>query len=529
MRKADELAKGGIGQGRSRSGLIATKPTAGRVAAWRAVRLVAACGVGLSAWALAERVVAQEATSAISVPQALMDMERVVTEVIGRCEKSVVSVLRVRSGAPAASALEPRFDPFNRPIMPGERPQSLAGADLVPNSFGTGVVIDAKGLILTNYHVVSDEGSQYFVTTGDRKPYEARIKAADPRSDLAVLEIQATDLTPITFGDASTVRKGQFVIALGNPYSIARDGQVSASWGIVANVGRKVATNSEDPEQRFKLHHLGGLIQTDARLNLGTSGGALVNLKGEMVGLTTSLAAMAGYEQSAGYALPVDQVFRRIVEVLKEGREVEYGFLGVWPMDLDLAERMEGRHGARVNQVVPGTPAYQANLKEGDIITAVNGEPIFDKDGLFLNIGNMPVEAVVRLTVERTGQVVPVTVELAKSNVRGRKVVTQVEPSWRGLRVDFPTALPSFQDRFREDPYLTQGGVAVSEVEAGSPAEGQELRPGMLITHVDGARVHTPRQFREAVANKPGPVVLRLGVKPDDRPERTIDAEPASG
>src|SRR5690606_31081256 len=131
------------------------------------------------------------------------------------------------------------FDAFNRPRgMPG------ADADLpddfVPTEFGTGVIIDAKGLILTNYHVVRED-SQHYVTTHERKTYRAKIRAADLKSDLAVLELepplqQPLKLKPITFGDASTLRKGQIVIALGNPYGIARDGQVSASWGIVSNL-----------------------------------------------------------------------------------------------------------------------------------------------------------------------------------------------------------------------------------------------------------------------------------------------------
>src|SRR5690606_205790 len=132
------------------------------------------------------------------------------------------------------------------------------------------VIIDAKGLILTNYHVVRED-SQHYVTTHERKTYRAKIRAADLKSDLAVLELelplqQPLKLKPITFGDASTLRKGQIVIALGNPYGIARDGQVSASWGIVSNLARKAGPDLQetDPNRRKRtLHHYGTLIQTD--------------------------------------------------------------------------------------------------------------------------------------------------------------------------------------------------------------------------------------------------------------------------
>ena len=146
-----------------------------------------------------------------------------------------------------------------------------------------------------------------------------------------------TNLQPITFGDAATLKKGQIVIALGNPYAIARDGQPSASWGIISNLQRQAPSprdGTRPSDGRETLHHFGTLIQTDARLELGTSGGALVNLKGEMIGLTTSLAALSGYERPGGFAIPVDDDFRRALETLKTGRLPDYGFLGVAPRTL---------------------------------------------------------------------------------------------------------------------------------------------------------------------------------------------------
>jgi S1-C subfamily serine protease len=132
--------------------------------------------------------------------------------------------------------------------------------DLVPTEFGTGVVIDAKGLVLTNYHVVRAD-SQHFVTTHERKTYRAKIKAADSKSDLAILELepppqQTLKLTPVKFGDASTLRKGQIVLALGNPYGIARDGQVSASWGIVSNLARKAGPDPDETNPAGVKRHL---------------------------------------------------------------------------------------------------------------------------------------------------------------------------------------------------------------------------------------------------------------------------------
>ena len=141
------------------------------------------------------------------------------------------------------------------------------------------------------------------------------------------------------------------------------------------------------------MHHFGTLIQTDAKLNMGTSGGPLLNLKGEMVGLCVALAAAAGYETSAGYAIPVDATFRRVLNTLKEGREVEYGFLGIRPANLQPGEVLAGLHGMRVEWVVPGTPAARFGLKPDDIITNVDRTPLYDADGLVLEVGKLPVEA----------------------------------------------------------------------------------------------------------------------------------------
>ena len=270
-------------------------------------------------------------------------LEKTLVEAIARAEKSVVAIARVKK-EPAGESLhlEIRPDPFGRRALLPAAPQPT-DPDFLPNEYGTGVVVDRHGLILTAYHVLGED-SDYYVTTADRKVYKATPKAADPRSDLAVLSIEANDLTPITLGDAAKLKKGQIVIALGNPYAIARDGQVSASWGIVSNLARKAppAPSESDSTGKPTLHHFGTLIQTDAKLNLGTSGGALVNLQGEMVGLTVSWAAAAGFESAAGYAIPIDATFRRVLETLKQGREVEYGFLGVPPGNLQPQEILQG-------------------------------------------------------------------------------------------------------------------------------------------------------------------------------------------
>jgi S1-C subfamily serine protease len=458
-------------------------------------------------------VVAQQVTGL----QAATAIEVSMVEAIARAETSVVAIARVRRTD--NQPLDFQVNRFGQ--LRSNEPSSPAAPEFIPNEYATGVVVGAEGLILTAHHVLQDE-CDYWVTTPDRKKYKViRVVGADPRSDLAVLQIDARGLAPIQFGDASTLRKGQIVIALGNPYAIARDGQVSASWGIVANLSRKDGPLPQ--ENRPALHQYGTLIQTDAKLNLGTSGGALLNLKGEMIGLTIALAATTGYEQSAGFAIPVDEAFLRAVKMLKQGSEVEYGFLGVGVDSLDPSERLKGLHGVRVRSVVPGTPARRVGLMDQDVITHVGGEEIHDRDHFMLAIGRLPAESSAILRVERAEHPLVIMVdELAKYYVAGEKVVTNPRPAWRGIRVDHVTASHLFQkwsDQGEVDP---QGSVVIIDVDEKSPAWQEGLRPDMTISHVGGNRVATPRQFLDQVAGKAGAVKLRLNVQTGDRPERTI-------
>lgn len=479
---------------------------------------------GLAILLLATVAIGPATAQEITGLQAAAAMEDLLVKAIAQAEPSVVAIARVnRNNADARGDLAPSL--FNRLRSPDSPGPGEVG--FIPNEYATGVVV-GDGLILTANHVLRED-SDYWITTADRKTYKVgRILGADPRSDLAVLQIHATDLVPIKFGDATKLKKGQIVIALGNPYAIARDGQVSASWGIVANLARKdaptISQRDEGPvSPKPALHQYGTLIQTDAKLNLGTSGGALLNLKGEMVGLTVALAASLGFEQSAGFALPVDETFLRALKALKQGREVEFGFLGVSPSRLSPEEIAGGQHGVRIASVVEGTPADRAGLLPQDLITQVGDREIHEPDDLMLSIGKLPADAAIRVTVYRAGrpQVIPVH-ELSKFAVSGKKIVTTPPSAWRGIRVDYVTTLPDFAMRVMQRRIDPRGSVLITEVAEGSPAWNEGLRPNMMISHVGGISVATPKQFRDEVAGKNGPVRLRLSPPSSDRPERTI-------
>jgi serine protease Do len=468
-------------------------------------------------------------------PATVAAIEQAFVDTIARAERSVVAV--ARSSPAKTSVLVPQiveaFGDLREPAATTETAITTAA----------GVIIDPAGLVLTEYLAVHD-GDQHTITTIDGKIYPANIKAADPRSSLAIIEItpqasplpragaelqnknQLTRFPAIPFGDAAKLRKGQFVIAIGNPYAIRSDGEPTASWGTVTNLARKapVGANLNDVpgpqgDYRTSLHHLGTLIQTDAKLGWSAGGGALVNMRGELVGLTTTVASIAGHEQPAGYAIPIDDTARRIIDTLKQGREVEYGLLGVSfrPTDASYGEIQPSASpqevdGVTVLQVYPGSPAAHSGLESGDIVTHVSGQHVDDVDSVQLAISARPPRDAVEIAYRRGDQTTTVTATLAKLAVPGRKIYTDAPPSWRGLRVEYATALDAaaLGEQAMTGAIDPAGCVLVAEVAQDSPAWQAGIRPRMFISHVGKHRVTTPQEFQAASEEHEGPVILWL-------------------
>ena len=377
-----------------------------------------------------------------------------------------------------------------------------------PKAFGSGVVIDADGLILTNYHVVQ-EATKIFVRLPGGKSGYADIHAADPRSDLAVLKLlnpNALPLKAISLGDADKLKRGHFVLTLSNPYAIGfRDGQPSASYGILSNIGRRAFTNLKEEDRVKPFQFYATLLQTDARMNLGCSGGALLNLSGELVGLLTSVAAIQGGETPGGFAIPISPPMRRIIETLKRGEEIDYGFVGV-----GFAERSgNGKIGVRLTTVGPGSPAQvDANLLIDDIILRVDGHSIRETDDIFVHIGMHLAGTKVKLDIKSGDEERTAIVTLSKLYVPGKAIASSTgsRPVRRGLRVDYSSLVVQRHPKWAKIPK----GVVISEVQPGTSAERAALKTGDVITHVNGLLVTTPALFYQAVADARGPIELTL-------------------
>lgn len=481
---------------------------------------------------------AQPATGDSAV--VLASVEEQLVKVIESAESSVVALGLVKRGGDIGPL---RVDGFGLEVVP--RAVDEHSPEFIPNEFGSGLIFTAENstdaaaerFVLTNHHLVrggpvvgKDASAERAIRVRlpGRQICDAKILAADPRSDLAVLrlelngtKLQREDLKPFKFGETVALRKGQFVIALGNPYAIARDGSASASWGIISNVSRFPApaeddkSDSKTSRRDTTIHQLGTLLHIDTRLNLGGSGGALLNLRGELIGMTTSLAALEGYEKSVGYAIPFDANLRRVIESLAKGLEVEYGFLGLQPDDCLLAPlrhlppRISQPTAARVMLVFADSPAARAGVQRDDIILAINRRPIYGKFDLLREVGLLGPGAEAELTIWRESERRELTrhADLGKWPLSDEEsiVTTQFRhPEWRGLRVDYPTSRAKYMN-WPEQRYPS--AVVVTSVAAQSNAASVELRDGDFITHVESQPVRNPDEFHAAVRKLDAPAM----------------------
>ena len=476
---------------------------------------------------------------AVRAQEPALALEETIVKLIERIEPSVVSIARVKPAPQEAAFPERPFPERRRPerIFPPDNPED---PDFQPNEFGTGIIIAPPGgderLVLTNYHVVrggpvfpstsTDNRTSLNIRFGSRRSCDASIIAADPRSDLAVLRLHfkngdppPADLKPLDWSSATPVRKGQFVLMLGNPHALARDGSASVSWGMISNLARRPLPWTKEGPSKL-LYRLGNLLQIDGRLNLGTSGGPVVNLKGELIGLTTSLAAVDGYEKSAGFAIPLDDLTRRIVKSLVAGQEVEYGMLGIEPADVTPTEFRElgiaANQGsaAKVYGLVRDSPADRAGIEQGDVLLRIAGEPAYSEHDLMRLVGLHAPEQEIELLVWRRNHVepFPVKVKLGKWPVADDEGIIETNPRfapWRGLSVDYPTGRAKYSAGERPTPPYRRAVVVIRVAEE-TPAHAAGLQPGTFISHVNKTPVQTPSEFHAAIKSATGPVTLRL-------------------
>ncbi len=383
------------------------------------------------------------------------------------------------------------FDFEGPPGPPGLRDRELEGA-------GSGVIVDAvNGYILTNHHVVAN-ADEITVTLAENRSLTARVVGTDQGSDLAVLQVEAANLTSIPFGDSTTLRVGDYVVAIGNPFGFSN----SVTSGIVSALGRSGL--NRDAFEDF--------IQTDASINPGNSGGALVNLRGELVGINSAIISRTGGNVGIGFAIPVNFV-RPIMEQLVSTGTVRRGLLGVRISDVtpDVAATfgLPGNSGALVTEVNEDSAAERAGIQVEDVIVSINGTRLRDTGSLRSSIGLLPPGDKVTVGLLRDGREQTVTAVLGE--LAPTAAVTAAPPQEEEADLD---ALFEGAEIVENTGANDVAGLLVARVDQNSPAAASGLRPGDVITKVNRVRVRT---LAEAVPIMEGARAILLEVQRDGR------------
>ncbi len=446
-------------------------------------------------------------TAAEPDPNDLVRVEQLQAVLAAVAEEVAPAVVAIRSQQPVSL---PETD---RPgTAPGHDMSNTPGLRRLMPAVGSGMIIDPSGVILTNEHVIHGaipENITVSLFNGDT--YTVQSLTSDPRSDLAVLRIDARDLKAVRLGDAATVRQGHFVIVLGNPFgsASAARGEAAMSFGVVSGLGRQLTPQLDPQDQRY----YGNLIQTDARINPGNSGGPLINLRGEVIGINTAISTRSGSSQGVGYAIPIDEHTREIIARLARGEEIEYGYLGVSPDTPTAPDRQRAGCppgiGAVVRGVTEGSPAAAADLRPGDIIVAFDGRPIGDMDALIRAVGTARAGREVEIGLYRDGQAMHLrVVPSRRQTIRG--VNTDATWIWRGMH------LANVTPRLRRQLELPEStaGVVVSQIEPLSPAEKAGVKRGMVLRSLNGLAVDTVRRLRELAESLDGPADLSFAGTP---------------
>jgi serine protease Do len=374
--------------------------------------------------------------------------------------------------------------------QPPQQPQ-------LEHGIGSGVIISPDGYIVTNDHVV-DGAVQIKVTMQDRRVLTAKLIGVDKLDDLAVIKIDGGNLPYMQWGDSSTLKPGETVLAFGSPFGSFQD---SVTRGIVS------AVNRENP-YRDDARKPGGYIQTDAAINPGNSGGALVNAHGELVGIPTFIISNSGSFAGAGFAIPSAIAQKTVQELIAHGK-VEHGYLGVnienvTPENAQFFNLKEAT-GALVSQVTPDSPAAQAGLKSGDVIDQLDGHKVLDSSSLQIAISQDHPGQKVQLGIIRNGQTMTLTANVGEYHKPGTEVAANgaapgaANTGKLGLAVDDLSSDARQQLNVPSDVH----GAAVADVRPGSPAEDAGLQPGDVVVEVNRKPVASAEQFANAVHSTP--------------------------
>lgn len=446
--------------------------------------------------------------AATQAPAVLKEMGQAFVQVADKVTPTVVNIKsakkQVSEGGPEGMDPSLKNNPFREFF--GDEFFKRFKKEMGPRGFqqqglGSGLIVSADGLVLTNAHVVKD-ADEITVTLADKRSFKAKVVGVDPESDIAVVRIEATGLPVAKIADSDKLRVGEIVLAVGNPFGFNQ----TITQGIVSAKGR---TN-------VGIIDYEDFIQTDAAINPGNSGGPLVNIEGEVVGITTAIASRSGGYQGIGFAIPANSARLIMDDLIKTGK-VRRGLLGVNIQDVnDSLAQSFGRtdsQGALVSQVIDGSPAEKAGIKAGDIILKFNGEPVAGAAQLKNAVGRQKPGSTAKLTVFRNKETFDVSMTIGE---RTKEAIASAHPSVGSpeasneLGIEIEKISPTAAERMG----LKNGaGVEVKDMSPNGPGAKMGLKVGDVILEVDGVAVTDPGAFTQAVTASKTKKLIRLKIR----------------
>ncbi len=426
----------------------------------------------------------------------LTQLSEAQSEVAAVATPSVVNISTTRVIKSREEAPFDLFDdPFFRRFFGDQLPHPNVPKEHKEQSLGSGVIVSEDGYIVTNNHVI-EKAQEIKVLLSNKKDYKAKLIGADPKTDIAVIKIDAKGLTALSWGDSNKLRVGEVVFAIGNPFGLNQ----TVTMGMISAVGR-ANVGIADYED---------FIQTDAAINPGNSGGALINAHGELIGINTAILSRTGGYQGIGFAVP-SSMARQVMDSLVKYKKVVRGWLGVSIQEVtsDLAEEFGVRDlkGALVSGVMKKSPAEKAGIRQGDVILQYNGKIVEDTGHLRNMVSQTPVGTAVKVKILRQKKELELEVSIAELPKKLAEASTGEEDPGENCEEEESNVLsglvvreltPDLAGRFGFEE--NERGVVVIKVDAGSRIYEAGIRPGDIILQINQKNVSTLEEYKKAVS-----------------------------
>lgn len=420
-------------------------------------------------------------TVSVDAVDLLAKIDKATSEVAEAVKPSVVNISSTKTVRMRETAFPFFHDPFFREFFGDRFRMPDRQRQYKQSGSGSGVIVDKDGLILTNYHVIK-EADEIKVTLSTKKSYKGKVVGKDPKTDLAVVKIDAKDLPAIRFGNSDELKVGVRVIAVGNPFGLTQ----TVTTGIISAVGR-ADVGIADYED---------FIQTDAPINPGNSGGALVNIRGELIGINTAIISMSGGYQGIGFAIPSNMAKTVMDNLIKKGKIVRGWFgVNIQALTPELAQefKVKGEEGVLIADVVSGSPAEEAGIERGDVVLEFDGKEVRDPAHLKNMVANTPPGKTVKIKISRNGEIK--TVRATMKELPDKLQAAKMENQLRGVTVQNLT--PEIREQLNLPGRMT--GVVVTNVDADSPAS-EVLAEGDVILEINKKKIANLKDFEKVVS-----------------------------